>query len=650
MFTPADFAQYAPRTALDMVTRIPGFSITDDDDGSRGFGDARGNVLINGQRISGKSNGVTSALGRIQAANVTRLEIADGASLGIAGLSGQVVNVITADTTARSGTWDWRTRIRENLSPAYNDINVSLSGGANALSWSVEADSSPERGANGGERLIRDGAGTLIETRRESFKYEADNYTLSGSLGWKPASGDIGNLNAKYQIARGGGKDAVRTYPVGGLEGRRFSSFYEDEWNTEIGGDYEITFGPGRLKSIGLVRLEHSPFEDVFRRGRLNGTGISEDRFTQTTDEGEYILRSEYALKTGEGRDWQASLEGAFNFLESEAALQVSSNGGAFVSVPLDLTNSRVEEIRGQFTLTHGRALSEKLTLKLSAGAEVSEISQTGDAQQVRRFTRPKGYADLTYRPNDKLGLVLRLEREVGQLDFYDFISSVDLDDDRSSLGNPDIVPQQAWVASLSAERDLGDWGAFTLKVSGESIEDLVDRLPIGSSDAIGNLESATRLGVDLTSTLKLTPLGFTGAELEISAEAYESEVDDPLTGQARRINNDLVSYVEIGLRQDVPSTDWAWGVNFESYRQGSYYRLSETGQESNVPGFVYGFLEHKDIYGLNASIVLGNLANQADKFERTVFQTNRLGPVVRTEEREAYFGPVFLFTLKGTF
>ena len=53
-FVPADFEQYAPRTALDMVSQIPGFSVSGDD-GARGFGQASQNVLINGQRISSKS-------------------------------------------------------------------------------------------------------------------------------------------------------------------------------------------------------------------------------------------------------------------------------------------------------------------------------------------------------------------------------------------------------------------------------------------------------------------------------------------------------------------------------------------------------------------------------------------------------------------
>ena len=50
-------------------------------------------MLINGQRLSGKSNDVLTELGRIPASNVVRIEIVDAATLDIPGLSGQIANV-----------------------------------------------------------------------------------------------------------------------------------------------------------------------------------------------------------------------------------------------------------------------------------------------------------------------------------------------------------------------------------------------------------------------------------------------------------------------------------------------------------------------------------------------------------------------------
>ena len=57
-YYPEDFVQFVPRSALDLVKQIPGFSV-DEGGGDRGFGQADTNVLINGRRVSGKSNGPT---------------------------------------------------------------------------------------------------------------------------------------------------------------------------------------------------------------------------------------------------------------------------------------------------------------------------------------------------------------------------------------------------------------------------------------------------------------------------------------------------------------------------------------------------------------------------------------------------------------
>ena len=60
-------------------------------------------MLINGQRIANKSGGAVDQLQRTSAANVERIEIVDAASLGIAGLSGQVANVILKAQAKSSG-------------------------------------------------------------------------------------------------------------------------------------------------------------------------------------------------------------------------------------------------------------------------------------------------------------------------------------------------------------------------------------------------------------------------------------------------------------------------------------------------------------------------------------------------------------------
>ncbi len=48
VYTPADFARFAPKNAYDMLVQVPGFTIRSADTSQRGLGQASENVLING--------------------------------------------------------------------------------------------------------------------------------------------------------------------------------------------------------------------------------------------------------------------------------------------------------------------------------------------------------------------------------------------------------------------------------------------------------------------------------------------------------------------------------------------------------------------------------------------------------------------------
>ena len=71
VYTPADFARFAPKTAYDMLSQVPSFTIRSADT-ERGLGQASENVLVNGQRIANKSGGAIDQLQRTSASVVER--------------------------------------------------------------------------------------------------------------------------------------------------------------------------------------------------------------------------------------------------------------------------------------------------------------------------------------------------------------------------------------------------------------------------------------------------------------------------------------------------------------------------------------------------------------------------------------------------
>src|SRR5215510_14014391 len=65
VYDAAFFAQYAPRTALDIARRVPGFNLDLGNQNTRGFAGAAGNVVINGARPSSKADTLETTLARI---------------------------------------------------------------------------------------------------------------------------------------------------------------------------------------------------------------------------------------------------------------------------------------------------------------------------------------------------------------------------------------------------------------------------------------------------------------------------------------------------------------------------------------------------------------------------------------------------------
>ena len=120
------FATFAPATALQIVQRVPGFTIESIDPSVRGFGGAAGNVVVNGQRPSAKSDTLETILSRIPAGRVVRVEVGPGDLYG-AEFTGkpQVLNLVTSATGGLAGTLTGSVR-RDYLGKFYPEGSASM--------------------------------------------------------------------------------------------------------------------------------------------------------------------------------------------------------------------------------------------------------------------------------------------------------------------------------------------------------------------------------------------------------------------------------------------------------------------------------------------------------------------------------------------
>ncbi|HKO55801.1 MAG TPA: TonB-dependent receptor plug domain-containing protein [Thermoanaerobaculia bacterium] len=647
-YLPADFAQFAPRTALDMLNRVPGFGIKEEDQ-ERGLGDATGNVVINGQRLSGKSNDVVTELSRIPASNVERIEIVDGATLNIPGLSGQVANVIVR-STGITGQWAYRPEFRSYYTdPLFTRFEVSMSGTKGPVQYTLGVDNRGNRSGAGGPTWIYDPSRTLMEERDEEWRGNSDQPRVSGRFVFDAPGTAKGNLNIVYSRFF---YDYLETGRRTNADGERNRRVTEDQHghSYELGGDYEFELGEGRLKLIGVGRGSRYPDEVTVVTRFANGSHAVGDRFTQVGDERELIGRSEYRWKSL-GAEWQVSAEGAFNSLDNTSRLFEMRPDGAFDEVPLPGGIAKVEEDRYEVMGSYGRPVAKNVTIKLSAGGEYSQLAQVGAGGTTRTFYRPKGELSTAWKVSPRTDVNVKLARRVGQLNFFDFLASVDVATDTSRNANPDLVPEQSWELDVEGVRNLGTLGSTTLRLYGRKIDDIIDYIPIGTTgQAPGNLDQATVYGIQSRSTLNLDRFGWRGARLDAGLQLQDSKVEDPLTGEQRHISGSLLRSSSLSLRHDVPKSNWAWGADASYELYALNYRLTEVGRQWEGPVWGDLYIEHKDVFGLTVRAGLYNLFAADSRWDRTVYTGRRTGPIEFIEDRERKIGPIYSFSVRGKF
>lgn len=652
VFEPAYFAQYAPRNALDMVSRLPGFTISGgNDNGQRGLGQANQNVVVNGERFSSKSDSLRDQLRRIPASDVIRIELVDGNTLDIPGLTGVVANVIYRNSGV-SGQFRYNANYRpHNTDPALYGGEISLTGKEGALSYTVSLSNDNERFGADGPVLITAADGTLIEEQYSQFVGAFDNPKLATNFTYDFGDDVQGNLNLSYGEDFFNRRDPEIGTPVNGPVRTRTSDRHEDGPEYEIGADITFPLGPGKLKLIGLERFERDNSYSTLIDSFADDTPATGYRFDQINEAGERIGRAEYSWAMLDG-DWQLSGEAAFNRLKRRSSLDEMNADGVFMSVPFPAGTGGVREDRYETSLSYSRKLSSKLSLQAIGAMEFSTIKQTGSAANSRSFKRPKGSLALTWKPENGFDISLTAARRVSQLSFGDFLASVSLNDDNQNGGNNSLVPYQSWNIELEANKSLGNWGSIKFEARQAWFEDFIDWFPLDNGgEARGNIGNADRLHLELTTTLKLDEMGLPGVRIDATAVKRWMSVTDPFTGEDRPFSYDQFGLIDIDLRHDIPDSEWAWGAGFYGEDIAPYSRRYEFGRDWEGPYFGSLFVEHKDVFGLTVEGRISNLLGARNRFERTVFAGPRPdSPVLFREDMNRRIGPIFRMSVSGDF
>lgn len=626
VYEAAFFAQFAPSNALQIIERVPGFQLDEGDTEVRGFAQAAGNVVINGQRPSSKTDTLDVVLSRIPASRVVRVEVGPGELYG-SDYSGrpQVVNLILSDAGGLAGTAMASAR-RGYDGDLYPEANLSalIRRGASTFNASIEFDSDAVS-EEGTDTITARPSGDLIEVRRKINETKEPNLNLSTSWAYDGGTNRTAHLNGRYFVDWFKLTQANAVTPaVGPMRNDRLTQRYDFE-EYEIGGDVTRPFAGGGLKLVGLATRRNRTNVDA-QFNRVAGTTLGGSDQTLDDRREETVGRLVWNRAGWGGWNVETGAEAALNLLDSDVDLFAIDGAGTRTRIDLPVDQARVKEKRAEFFVNAGRALSPTLRLDAGVTYEASRLTVTGDATAERdlQFWKPKGTLD--WRPAGPWHVQLSLARTVAQLQFEDFISLAELSNDRVNGGNAHLVPQRAWEALLTAERKvLGD-GLVKIEAGYNRVSLVQDRIPTPEGfDAPGNLGDGEERILRGTLDIPLSKAGIKGGRFNAYLSIVDTSVEDPYTLRDRRFSGNSLWYFESSFRQDLGK--FAWGIELERGSPSTFYRRNELDTNRNDRPYVELFGEYRPSPSTTVTVGVENLLNARGIRERSFFTPDRSNP-----------------------
>lgn len=629
----AFFTQYAPRSALDMVRRLPGFTLDLGNTELRGFSGAAGNVVIDGQRPSSKSESLEAVLSRIPATRVARIDVGPGDLFGAqyAGKA-QVANLILGEGSGGiegnirvAAKRHWFGRITPNASGS-----VQWSKGPSTFSLSADT-ARGDMFEDGYDRLTNPQTGALVEYREKFNNILPRDPFISGSWALEQGDNRSAHLNARYQPSRFYLRQVNHVTPVDGPE--RDDALHQD-YDTdifEIGGDITRPIGGGAIKLVGLVnRRKRSTFDDYLFRG-LGGSPIL-GGFEQFTDStlSESVAKLSWSKSDVAGFSFETGAEVAYNKLDYALELYAFLEGGAREQINLPLEDATVSELRGEVYASAGRQISPALRVDGGLNMEFSRLKVRGDATADRSLKFLKPNLTLNWQAGDDWHLQFIVRRTVAQLDFYDFVSVAEFANDRVNGGNANLEPQRIWEGRFVAEHPLLGSGKMRFEAGVDIVSKLQDRILIvddegNSFDAPGNIGTGRRFFADLTLDAPLDNL-WKGLRVRAHAKLQRTRVRDPIWHEYRNFNDYFPDWDwDVDVRRDIGR--FAYGFFIQDRDRTFNVRTDQIDAYPNLGPFATAFVEYRPTSRSSLTFDIENLLDTAGAVDRRIYEPDRTNP-----------------------
>ncbi|MFL6550990.1 MAG: TonB-dependent receptor plug domain-containing protein [Povalibacter sp.] len=641
------FGKFAPRTALDMVKQVPSFSLQDIDEDKRGYAAAAGNVLIDGERPSTKSQTLEDILQRIPAGQVLRIEVLRGSDLtGDRASDSLMVNVVRTPA-AGSGVWSTGFELAQQHEPAPNGY-ASWAGRIGKVDYGLGVNTYSLKRELPGRRRVTDGDGVLQETRDEESPREFEEYAINGEVSRALFGGRLRATGQAYRshYHQDNSLESRSTDDI--FLGDELTPYSENKKTLEFGTNFEIS-GPAWQSTLATI----------FTRTRFDGdtrvterdADLSEQsvfRQLQVRDTGESIVRGIFARSLGQSNRLEFGIEGALNTLDADLDLSGVFGG---VTVPIEVPNANIslDEKRSEAYVSHSWHAGP-WSAESRLAAEVSRLEFTGDVEQVVDLSYIKPSLQLSRAFGTQHQWRARVYRDVGQLDFADFASVVSLSDDLIDGGNPNLKPETSWRAELGVDLRFASQAALGVRVYHYWVSDVVDLVPLAGADgriaAPGNIGSGDVDGMQVTFATPL-PSFIPGGTLTVDATLQQASVVDPQTHRERTISDFEGNKVKAAFRQDTHFHELSWGINYTAQSSRTDYRLDQTDRTRESPSLDV-FVERAITGSIKLNLSVMSVQGSPALRRRSFYDGDRNGSLLSVEDAHQSPGRWIVLRLSG--
>ena len=632
----AFFAQYAPRSALDIARRVPGFNLDLGNADIRGFAAAAGNVVINGARPSSKAESLETTLARIPARRVSRVELGPGDLYGADYSSrSQVLNIILSAEGGLDGnvTGSLRRLYTGRLVPD-GSVSALIRRGASSINLSAGFANNLNH-EEGTDRLTDAATGELLEFRRKFNSYHDFNPYLSASWALERASDKALRLNARWSPGQFDLFQRNRVTPSDGPQ--HDDNLLQDYDNPvfELGGDVTRPLAGGAIKLVGLATRRKRDYFDSYieRNGMIENGAVQVGGFEQTqkAKRNETIGRLTWTRQDVGGFSVEAGGEAILNTLDNRTELFTVETDGSKKRVDLPIDSAKVKEKRGEAFINVGRQLNPALRVDAGLRYEFSHLTVSGDAFADRKLQFWKPSITVDWKPGGGWHSQFSVKRTVAQLNFFDFVTVAELSTDRVNAGNENLQPQRAWEFRFTADHPLLGEGLVKVDLGYDLISKLQDRILIFDEtsgkffDAPGNLGTGRHAFAQLTVD---APLGrvWKGLRVRFNGTVRRTRVTDPISGEKRNFSDFFPDWEwNVDVRRDVGA--FSYGFVVSDRDRFTFFRTDEFDTNFNGGPYATAFIEYRPGPRTSITLDVDNAANTSGNRNRLLFFPNRAVP-----------------------